>query len=201
MKALTKRQQELLETYRAFLAEHGRYPSLGELSAKLGISRSSVYEALAAIERKGALERDDCGHLLLPSEERKRNALVRIPLYRDVDSLFGHESRETVSLPADLGIRQEDYAIVNRSEEMKDEGLVPGDTLVLRPTMDEVAGRIILALIPGEDESDEVVLRRYRRRSDGIIELYPANDTMGRITTRECHILGVLVFKMRIFDR
>ena len=52
---LTPRQRDFCIALAAFMKEHGFAPTLKELAAALGVSKSSVYEHLGALVNKGAL--------------------------------------------------------------------------------------------------------------------------------------------------
>jgi SOS-response transcriptional repressor LexA len=59
VKALTQRQQQVLDCVRESIAKRGYPPSLREIGAKLGIgSTNGVNDHLKALEAKGMLTRD-----------------------------------------------------------------------------------------------------------------------------------------------
>lgn len=197
MKELTSIQAELLDQYTALTERTGRTPSVTEMAAICGKSRSTVYETLLALERKGRLIRDN-GTFVLPERERNENMLMRIPLYRNVESLEKNTPEDSISLPRSLAYEGDDdtFALTCHTDEMVGEGIVPGDTLVFHRNASPGNGMIVLAAIQGEDENPIHVLRRYNGRN-GMIELIPENDTIGRITTHECRIIGILALKLR----
>ena len=184
-----------MDFYIALSKEMGRCPSLTELSEKYGKAKSTVYDHLTALERKGYLVRDN-GVFVLPKEERDENTLLRIPLYRDMETMKQNASDKTLLLPRSLGITEKSFALISHTYEMIGEGIVPGDTLLFHPGENPENGKIVLAAIQGEDEKENIVLRRYQERN-GFIELVPENDTIGRITTHKCRIIGILELKLR----
>ena len=194
MKELTEKQKELLDFYVEMANRNGRIPSITELSNSYGKSRSTVYEALVALSRKGYLESVN-GDFIQPEAVRKANEIIQVPLYGDA-SLLQEETEKSISLPRSLGVSEESYAIVNHSDEMIGDGIVPGDTLIFHSTSKAANEQIVLASILGENEQEVQVLRRYRERN-GRIELIPENDSIGIITTHECRILGILEVKLR----
>ncbi len=58
MTPLTPRQAQALEAIRAFLAERGRTPSLRELGACLGLSRTRALQLVTGLRVAGALRWD-----------------------------------------------------------------------------------------------------------------------------------------------
>ena len=194
MKALTEKQRDFLDFYLALTTRSGRVPTITEVSESYGKSMSTVYETLKSLEMKGFLESVN-GDFVLPEDVRRDNEPIDIPLYRNACDIEG-ETLECITLPRNLGVSEESFAIVNHSDEMSGEGIVPGDTLVFHMTDSAENDQIVLASILGENEQKIQVLRRYRERNERI-ELIPENDSIGIITTHECRILGILEVKLR----
>lgn len=60
MRAITARQQEMLDLIREHVATHGWPPTVRELGARMGIrSTNGVIDHLKALERKGFIARND----------------------------------------------------------------------------------------------------------------------------------------------
>ena len=194
MKKLTDKQKELLDFHLEMTRRNGRIPTITELAESYGKSRSTVYETLVALSRKGYLENVN-GDFIQPEAARKLNEIIQVPLYGNA-SLLKEETYAYISLPRSLGVSEESYAIVNHSDEMVGDGIVPGDTLIFHKADTAANEEIVLASILGENEQEILVLRRYRERN-GRIELIPENDSIGIITTHECRILGILEVKLR----
>lgn len=53
---LTRRRKEVLDALGRFVERHERPPSLGELGAMVGLSRTSIYQHLQALKRLGFVE-------------------------------------------------------------------------------------------------------------------------------------------------
>ena len=194
MKRLTEKQKDLLDFYTELSRKSGRIPTISEVADSYGKARSTIYETLAALERKGYLE-NVSGDFILPEDLRRATELLEIPLYRNAYEIDG-EPDDHLPISRSFGISEESFAIINHSDEMIGEGIIPGDTLVFHRSMEAENNDIILASILGENEQDILVLRRYRERN-GRIELIPENDSIGIITTHECRILGILEVKLR----
>ena len=194
MKQLTEKQRELLDFYTELSRKSGRTPTISEVAEGYGKARSTIYETLAALERKGYLE-NVSGDFILPKDLRRATELLDIPLYRSCYEMDGYPDGN-LQIPRSLGVSEGSFAIVNHSDEMVGEGIVPGDTLIFHRSSTASNNQIVLASILGENEQKIQVLRRYRERN-GRIELIPENDSIGIITTHECRILGILEVKLR----
>lgn len=60
MNGLTRRQAQLLDVVRAYMAQHGRAPTWREIGDRMGIaSTNGVHDHMKALRRKGYLEWDD----------------------------------------------------------------------------------------------------------------------------------------------
>lgn len=202
MKKLTERQEQVLALFKRLSIENGLPPTSSDIARQLDIGRTSAYEHLYALFEKGKLEKDDkSGLFLLPRSERDKLLLIPVALYDRIEDYFQKKEMDTIAIPSSMKESSEEelFALICHTEEMVGDGILPKDTLVFSKAEEASDQDIVLALIYGEDESEEVVLRRYRRRSDNVIELTPSNDSMGRITTRQVHILARLRAKMRIF--
>jgi repressor LexA len=63
------------------------------------------------------------------------------------------------------------YALKVRGESMVGKGILPGDTIVVRPQKDVANGDIVAVLI-----GEEATVKEYQRGRDGKIRLVPYND-------------------------
>jgi repressor LexA len=58
MKALTKRQQEVLDYLKHYLGEKGFSPSIREIASHFGISYTAMYQRIQFMALKGAISYD-----------------------------------------------------------------------------------------------------------------------------------------------
>ena len=77
---------------------------------------------------------------------------------------------------------------------MRDEGILPGDVVVVQKQSTARNGQTVIALVNGE-----ATIKIYHRNA-GSVELRPANDTMKPIVVHETdtfHIEGIVVGVIR----
>src|SRR5256886_11241225 len=114
---LTKRQKELLDFLRAYIAEHGYAPTLDEIGRHFALgSLATVHKHLTNLERKGRIRRlANHSRALELTEAPVAGAAVAVPLLGRVAAgapIEAVEGPQTVTLP--------------------EEPLRPGETLALR---------------------------------------------------------------------
>jgi repressor LexA len=200
MKALTKRQQQLLEYLRDRQHENGIMPSTREIQTHFGFaSQTAAVSHLRALERKGAIERlpNKARALILP-EERNRPHILNIPLYGTVPAGMPTETQESpdacISIDAStLGVPRNSrtFALRVRGDSMLDAHICSGDTVILE-CREPRHGDIVAALIDGETTLKRYVVRNnkpyLKAENPDYPDLYPA---------RELIIQGVLVMLLR----
>jgi repressor LexA len=168
-KELTARQLEILEAIRGHIAEHRRPPSQPELARSLGLaSTNSVFKHLAALERKGAIERSPgLARGIRVREEPGLPLIGRVaagsPMLA-LENMLGH-------YPVDPSLfnPRADYLLQVRGLSMRDEGILDGDWLVVHRTSQARNGQIVVARV-----GDDVTVKRLKVRGHKA-ELIPAN--------------------------
>jgi len=101
---------------------------------------------------------------------------------------------ELVDVPPSMLRGGETFALRVKGESMKDEGILPGDLVVVRKQETARNGQTIVALV-----NREATIKTYFKK-DAHIELHPANATMQPIKVEpsdEFHIEGVLIGVIR----
>jgi repressor LexA len=101
---------------------------------------------------------------------------------------------ELVEVPPSMLQGGETFALRVKGESMKDEGILPGDLVVVRKQATARNGQTVVALV-----NNEATIKTYFRK-DTHIELHPANTTMQPIVVQpsdEFHIEGVLIGVIR----
>lgn len=183
-KALTPRQQETLDWVKEFIREHGMPPTVREIGAAFGIKSSSVFDLLAALERKGYLRRGNLGarSLIVEGMDRSETGIVEVPIVGRIAAGSPIEAieddRGTIAVSRDLLRGREAYALKVAGESMVEAGILDGDYVVVRKQDTADDGDIVVALI-----GEEVTLKRVYRDNDGV-RLEPANREIAPITIR-----------------
>ena len=101
---------------------------------------------------------------------------------------------ERVEVPKTMLGRGETFALRVKGTSMRDDGIFPGDVVVVWKQQTARNGETVIALLNGE-----ATIKTYYRKA-GVIELHPANDTMKPMTVQETdrfHIEGVVVGVIR----
>lgn len=215
---LTARQRAILDVLRESVAARGYPPSIRELGERVELrSPSSVHNQLAALERAGLIRRDPTKSRaveLLPlawqSHERpewQRAEVasespapgVVVPLVGDIAAgapiLADEHIEEQLRLPGDLVGHGTLFALHVRGDSMIDDGILDGDTVVIRQQATVEQGELCAALVNGE-----ATVKRFRREADGSVWLDPANERYAPIPVAEdaaASILGRVVAVLR----
>jgi len=104
------------------------------------------------------------------------------------------QQSELIDVPPSMLQGGQNFALRVKGESMKDEGILPGDLIVVRKQETAQNGQTVVALVNGE-----ATVKTYFKKS-GHVELHPANAAMQPIVVRsadEFHIEGVLIGVIR----
>ena len=104
------------------------------------------------------------------------------------------QQSELIDVPPSMLQGGHTFALRVKGESMKDEGILPGDLIVVRKQETAQNGQTVVALVNGE-----ATVKTYFKKA-GHIELHPANAAMQPIVVRsadEFHIEGVLIGVIR----
>ena len=105
---------------------------------------------------------------------------------------------ERVEVPKSMLGRGDTFALRVKGTSMRDEGILPGDVVVVQKQSTARNGQTVIALVNGE-----ATIKVYHRKT-GSVELHPANDTMTPIVvdgTDTFHIEGIVVGVIRHLRR
>jgi repressor LexA len=188
-RALSLRQQQILDYIRAFIHEHGYPPAIRDIGRALGISSTSVVDYnLKALERAGYLHRErevSRGVRLVDEvEQRQPIRMVEVPVVgriaagEPLEALA--DTTEALPLPVELAT-EGCYALRVKGKSMIEDLIDDGDLVVVRPQETANNGDIVVALLlesPGV-EGVATLKRLYRERDR--VRLQPANSDMAPI--------------------
>ena len=105
---------------------------------------------------------------------------------------------ERVEVPKSMLGRGDTFALRVKGTSMRDDGILPGDVVVVQKQSTARNGQTVIALVNGE-----ATIKIYHRKA-GSVELHPANDTMKPIVVHETdifHIEGIVVGVIRHLRR
>ena len=86
---------------------------------------------------------------------------------------------ERVDVPKSMLGRGDTFALRVKGESMRDEGILPGDVVVVQKQSTARNGQTVIALVNGD-----ATIKTYYRKN-GRTELHPANETMRPILVKE----------------
>lgn len=200
MKIPTRRQTEVLDFIRSFLAVHKYPPTIREIGHHFGISVKGAYDHVKALEKKGVIA---CDHNrsraieIIESPERAEPEHIAVPLLGHVAAgtpLFAQENNDgTISLPASLVGGGEVFALTVEGDSMSGAGIMDGDIAVFSHQPVAENGQIVVAMV---DEA--VTLKRFYREKNRI-RLQSENPAYPPLYTADVKILGRLSAVIRSY--
>ena len=171
MRELTARQEQVLETIREHIREHGVPPNRVEIAHKLGLAdASSVTGHLKRLQETGRIE-------LLGRTPRGIRVLDEaVPLVRPLAEVAAGtpivcDAHIVERVPAAIAHRfrpRPDYLLTVRGDSMDRTGLRNGDIVAIHRTPEAQSGQVVVARF-----GDEVTLKRFVRIDERHVELRP----------------------------
>ena len=180
---LTKRQSDVMDTIREFIAETGFPPTRAEIAKKLGFkSPNAAEEHLKALCKKGAIEilaGASRGLRIIEDAANDANPELGLPIIGKVAAGYPILAQENVDshvqVPASMFSPQADYLLSVNGMSMKDVGIMEGDLLAVHKTTTVRNGQIVVARI-----GDEVTVKRFEKKGN-TIRLIAENDEFNDI--------------------
>ncbi len=192
--ALTRRQREIYDYIREFIADQGYSPSLEEIGAHFGLSSvATVHKHVQHLVEKGLLRKAwNRSRSVEPAEEAPATA-VTLPLLGTVAAglpIEAVEVNESVAVPGELVGRGQCFVLKVRGDSMIEEQIRDGDYVVVESRPEAHEGETVVALIRGE----EATLKRFYRSGRSGVRLVPANPSMEpiEVPARDVQIRGVV---------
>jgi repressor LexA len=207
---LTPRQLQLLKAIHLFQKNRCYSPTIGELSSRLGTSRSTVFEHLEELRKKGLLS--DClrkarslnltcraqellDHFAAPKTKRGPLSQSQIPLVGRVAAGLPIEAVENVdslSFDSCFGTSDDIFALQVVGDSMINDGINDGDYVICRKTAMARDGQLVVAIV---DNENATVKRFYKEENR--VRLQPANDNYQPIYSDNCRIEAVVIGLVR----
>jgi repressor LexA len=209
---LTPRQLQLLQMIARFQQNRCYSPTLSEMASELNISRSTIFEHLGELRRKGllsgyqnkarSLKVSSQGQELL-SELSGQNPLTYdtesngIPLAGSVAAgvpVEAVENVELLSLTSAFGSGDDIFAFEVTGDSMIDEDIRHGDYVICRRSRIAEDGQLVIAIL---DDQNATLKRFYKENN--CARLQPANDDYQPIYTDNCRIEAIVIGLVRKF--
>jgi repressor LexA len=200
---LTDGQKNVLDFIQREQREKGITPSTREIQNHFGFaSQTSVMQYLAALERKGFLDRHPrkARALITPAMKVR---ITDIPIYGQIpagmsslteQSIEGHVSLDAYS--ANVTKNRGRFALRVRGDSMIGAHILDGDVVILEDSKEVRKGDIVAALIDGETTLKRYVVEHGRPCLKAENPRYP-----DLIPARELKIQGVMVSLVRKQER
>ncbi len=199
MEKLTKKQQEVLNYIKKYIATHGYPPAIREIGAGLGLSSpATVHMHVKKLEEAGFLKKTDSKfrtiEILVENEFLTQSEdIVKVPLLGKITAGNPIEAIETpdeyFNLPATLiPAKAEVFTLHVSGTSMINKGIFDGDYVIVKKQNNAKNGDTVVAMTM----DNEVTLKTFYKEKDHI-RLQPENDTMDPIILPNVQILGIAI--------
>ena len=201
---LTKRQREIYEFIRQFIASKGYAPSIAEVGRHFHLtSPATVHKHLQNLAQKGLIKRSwnrSRAIEIIPGADTvsasAAGGFAELPLLGLIAAGLPLEAvadNETIPLPWSSG-ESNLYVLRVKGDSMIEDHIRDGDYVIVEGRQTAQNGETVVALLEGENAT----LKRFYREEDRI-RLQPANPSMEPIFVKEgeLRIQGVVVGVLR----
>lgn len=181
MPTLSSRRAAVLSFIRDRVAGHGQPPSLAEIAAACGLAtRGAARKHVLALAEAGLIE-VTAGQArgIRPAGMRARSDLLRVPVLGRVaaGAQIGADAglAGTLILDARLFTATPDYLLRVQGDSMIEDGILDGDLVGVKRTLEARDGQTVVARLDGE-----LTIKRLLRSTDGL-RLLPRNPAYAPI--------------------
>ncbi len=203
MRELTQRQIDVASFISDYIKKNAFSPSVRDIADHFNFSVKAAHDHVKALETKQVIRTTEgisrsieiIGEEFYPREE-----MVQIPVLGSIAAglpLMSEENTDyMLALPSTIlkTTRNTYFALKIRGESMIEEGIFDGDIAILKKCETANSGDIVAASV-GEDDQGITLKLYYPKQT--LVELRPANSSMGPIITRSCRIHGTLHLLIR----
>ena len=186
MKGLTERQQEIYNYLISYFIKTSRLPHLAQIAEEYAMNKRAAFEIVGALIAKGYISKTSNGDLMLSEKDKSLLINTKIP------SFDNEKEYSYIAKAASKG--RDCFFLRIFSDEMRNIGLMMGDEAIFEKTEEAENGDIVLCSL---EDREQMMLRRLFIRTNGLYDLVPENDTMGKTTANKVIIHGRLIMSMR----
>jgi len=189
---ITKKQTQVLNFIKGYMAKHSYAPSLDEIKKKFKLaSVSTAHYYISKLQDAGFLNKEHNQPRAVSTIKAKQT--VEIPILGAIAAGQPIEAieipDETITITRDeIGKQGKHYALRVQGSSMIDEGIFDGDIVVIRKQEVAENGQTVVAVI---DDNQATLKKLYRE--NGKFRLQPANPTLFPIYRNEVEVRGVVV--------
>lgn len=159
-----------------------------QLADQLQLKRLAITRYEGGTRRIPGLVEVAIRHLTAPSR------ILLVGTVAAGNPLEAFPQTEVVDVPPSMVGQRDTFALRVKGDSMRDEGILPGDVVVVQKQATARNGQTVIALVNGE-----ATIKTYHRKN-GAVELHPANESMKPIVVKETdtfHIEGIVVGVIR----
>ena len=203
MEVLTKRQKDVLNVIKKYIATNGYPPTVREIAEIMKLSSPATIQVhLDMIEKKGYIKKH--GNMnrtieLLVNNEYENTQAMDIPLLGKVTAGSPIEAienpNEYFTVPSSLvNGKKEIFALNVSGDSMINAGIFDNDIVIIEKSNTAHNGDIVVAM----NDDNEVTIKRFYKENNHF-RLQPENDYMEPIILDNVTILGKLIGLYRAF--
>lgn len=207
---LTQRQLQILQAIAGCQQSRRYSPTIAEVASELGTSRSTAFEHIGGLRRKGLLSacpgrarsliltsraRELLSSLASDASEEYTQRSTGLPLVGKVAAgspIEAIENTEPVSLSSCFGPGEDTFALEVEGDSMIDEDIRQGDYVICRRSSVAEDGQLVVAIV---DDDNATLKRFYREKTRARLE--PANEHYEPIYSDNCRIEAVVIGLLR----
>lgn len=196
----TEKQLQIINFIRDFIEDKGVSPTLEEIAQYFKVSKITIYEHIAALEKKGALRKSKNRARsieLISAEEREALMRFKVPVMGKIAAgqpIEAIEDAEDFDLASLFPDNKECYLLRVKGDSMIDDQIRDGDLVLVEKREVPRDGEIVVAIING----NEATLKRFYKEHNHF-RLQPANENMNPIIADNLEIRGVVIGVLRQF--
>jgi SOS regulatory protein LexA len=200
MKALTKKQREVLDFINQYIEKYNISPTIEEIRKKLKVKAvSTIHEHLQLLKEKGYINKDQNQSRSIHTQ--KDLIFIKVPLLGKISAGqpidVYEEVEEYVTVQEDNVAKKDNlFALKVVGNSMIDEGIFDGDTVVIKKQSSAENGQTVVAII----DDEKATLKKIYREKGGKFRLQPMNSAMLPLFRTEVEIRGVLLQVIRNID-
>ncbi|PPR41575.1 MAG: LexA repressor [Alphaproteobacteria bacterium MarineAlpha5_Bin12] len=185
---LTKKQKILFDYLDKYIDGSGISPSFEEMKQALGLkSKSGIHRLITSLEERGYIRRIKHKARAMEIVKNQKESSEKYENFKNQNTLIpllgsipagtpvepGESDLEKIEIPNNMLSKNHNYfGLIVKGESMIDEGIMDGDTAIIRQAKNISNGRIAAVLVKG----NEVTLKKIKF-DQSKIRLIPANSS------------------------
>ncbi len=192
---LTKKQKKVLDYIQEYSEKNGFSPSHDEIRKHFKLSSvSTVNHYIKILQKKGYIKQEK--YAARAMEINTHESIVSIPFKGYIAAgqpIEAVEEHETINVPKNLlSSSGNHFALKVKGDSMIDEGILNGDTVIIRKQNTVENGEMAVALLNGNEATLKKIYKEKNR-----IRLQPANSKLNPFFVKNVLIQGKVISTTR----